>query len=45
LLGEPAVFRNPSLGFGFGIKATEEAGDLTWPRDFDAPMIALPDRR
>jgi hypothetical protein len=34
LLGEPTVFLDPSFCFRFGIKATEEAGDLTWPRYF-----------
>jgi hypothetical protein len=40
LLSEPVVFRDPFLGFRFGIKATEEARTMYWPRYFDAPDAA-----
>ena len=44
LRGQPSMVFNPLLGFGLGFEFAEVARGGARPRDFDAPMVALPDR-
>jgi hypothetical protein len=45
LRGQPSMVFNPLLGFGLRIEFAEIARNGVRPRDFNAPIVALPDRR
>jgi len=45
LLGEPTMSLDPFFGFRSGKKLAEKVHAFVRPRQLDAPMIALPDRR